>query len=129
MRLKLFLLLVASDQIFKLLALKFFHPVFNNGIAFGFGGDIPVMVTIIVFLILFLSVYKNKSGSGEMFLLAGGAGNILDRLLYGKIVDWIKFGSLWFNLADVYIVAGIIVIMVNVFMRSCVNKSINPLIH
>ena len=39
-----------------------------------------------------------------MILLAGGAGNILDRLIYGKIVDWIKFGSLWFNLADVYIV-------------------------
>ena len=76
-------------------------------------------------MILALSIYKNKSGFGEMILLAGGAGNILDRLIYGKIVDWIKFGSLWFNLADVYIVGGIAVIIVDALIRSYVNKAVN----
>ena len=110
MKLKLFILLVASDQILKLLAIRFLYPAFNSGIAFGLGGDIPVMVTIIVFLILFLSVYKKKIGLGEILLLAGGAGNILDRLVYGKIVDWIRFGNLWFNLADGYISLGVVLI-------------------
>ena len=111
MKLKLFVLLVASDQILKLSAIKFFHPLLNSGVAFGIGGNIPILAIIIVFLILFLSVSKGKLGFGEMLLLAGGAGNILDRLMYGKIVDWIKFGSLWFNLADVYIVGGIALII------------------
>ena len=125
MRLKLFILFVASDQILKLLAVKFFHPAFNSGIAFGIGKNVPVIITAVVFLILALSIYKNKSGFGEMILLAGGAGNILDRLIYGKIVDWIKFGSLWFNLADVYIVGGIAVIIVDALIRSYVNKDVN----
>ena len=111
MKLKLFVLLVASDQILKLSAIKFFHPLLNSGVAFGIGGNIPILAIIIVFLILFLSVSKGKLGFGEMLLLAGGAGNILDRLMYGKIVDWIKFGSLWFNLADVYIAIGVGCIM------------------
>ena len=125
MRLKLFILFVASDQILKFLAVKFFHPAFNSGIAFGIGKNVPVIITAVVFLILALSIYKNKSGFGEMILLAGGAGNILDRLIYGKIVDWIKFGSLWFNLADVYIVGGIAVIIVDALIRSYVNKAVN----
>ena len=108
MRLKLFILFVAFDQISKLLALKYSQPAFNSGIAFGVGENIPLLAILIIFLVLFLSVGIGRSGFGEIFLLAGGAGNILDRLIYGKIVDWIKFGSLWFNLADVYIVGGII---------------------
>lgn len=107
MRLRLFILFVASDQILKLLASKFFHPVFNTGIAFGIGENIPIISIIIVYLLLALLVIKSKSGLGEVLLFAGGAGNILDRLIYGKIVDWISLGSLWFNLADVYIAIGV----------------------
>ena len=114
MRLKLFVLFVASDQILKLFAINFFHPVFNSGIAFGVGENIPVLSTIVVFLILFASIYKSGFKFGEMLLLAGGAGNILDRLIYGKIVDWIKFGSLWFNLADVYIGLGVLMMVIDV---------------
>lgn len=116
---KLFILLVASDQILKLLAVNFFHPALNSGVAFGIGENIPIISIIIVYLTLALMVIKSKSGFGEMLLLAGGAGNILDRLIYGKIVDWIRFGNLWFNLADGYIVAGIILIIVRIiFIRT-----------
>ena len=126
MRLKLFVSFVASDQILKLLAINFFHPAFNSGIAFGFGENIPMYAIIVVFLILFASIYRGGFKFGEMLLLAGGAGNILDRLMYGKIVDWMRIGSLWFNLADVYIVGGTAVIIVNALMRLYINKSINP---
>lgn len=118
-RLKLFISLIASDQILKLLAVKFFHPALNSGIAFGIGENIPVITTIVVYLILFISIYKSGFKYGEMLLLAGGAGNILDRLIYGKIIDWIRFGNLWFNLADGYIVAGIILIISKIiFIRT-----------
>lgn len=117
MRLKLFIFLVAADQLFKFLALKFFHPVFNRGIAFGMGENIPIVLIIIAYLFLALWILRHKSGFGEILLLAGGAGNILDRLTAGNIVDWISFGSLWFNLADAYIVGGVAVIIVNALIR------------
>ena len=124
-RLRLFILLVISDQILKLLAAKFLQPAFNSGIVFGVGKNVPVILILTVSLVLVLSVYKSKSGFGEVLLLAGGAGNILDRLIYGKVVDWIKLWSLWFNLADVYIVGGIAVIIVDALIRSYVNKAVN----
>lgn len=124
MRLKLFILLVASDQILKLLAVNFFHPALNSGVAFGIGENIPIISIIIVYLTLALMVIKSKSGFGEMLLLAGGAGNILDRLIYGKIVDWIRFGNLWFNLADVYLVGGIALIIRDIiFIKALKHES------
>lgn len=117
MRLKLFILLVAADQFFKFLALKFLHPVYNRGIAFGLGENVPLLLIIIAYSVLVLWILRNKSGLREILLLAGGAGNILDRLTAGNIVDWISFGSLWFNLADAYIVGGVAVIIVNALMN------------
>lgn len=124
MRFKLFILLVASDQISKLLAIKYSQPVFNSGVAFGVGRGIPGLVIIIVFLILSILVFRGRSGLGEMLLLAGGAGNILDRLVYGKIVDWIRFVNLWFNLADVYIGLGMILIISKIiFIRTLKHEN------
>jgi signal peptidase II len=125
-RFKLLILLVASDQILKLLAVKFFHPALNSGVAFGVGENIPVIATIVVYLILSISIYKSRFKYGEMLLLAGGAGNILDRLIYGKIVDWIKFGNLWFNLADVYISLGVLMIVIDVISSKIKSQNSKP---
>lgn len=126
MRLKLFILLVASDQILKVLAVKFFHPVFNRGIAFGAGEDIPIALIMIAYAILALWIFRNKSGLGEMLLLAGGAGNILDRLIIGNIVDWISLGSLWFNLADAYISFGVLMITLNIASSNLKSQNSKP---
>ena len=82
----------------------------NSGAAFGIGENIPLWLIIGIFLAVLLAAYQDRFRLGELIFLAGGAGNILDRLIYGKIVDWIKFGNLWFNLADVYISLGVILI-------------------
>ena len=100
--------LIFLDQISKLLSIKFLNAVSNSGIAFGIGENIPLWLVIGFFLAVVFVAYRDRFKTGEIIFLAGGAGNILDRLMYGKIVDWIKFGSLWFNLADIYIVSGII---------------------
>ncbi len=103
-------LLIVLDQFLKLFAVTFFQSVFNSGIAFGIGKNVPVSATIIVFFVLSALLLRGKFSFGETLLLAGGAGNILDRLIYGKVVDWIRFGNLWFNLADVYIGLGVLMI-------------------
>jgi lipoprotein signal peptidase len=40
-------------------------------------------------------------------LAAGGASNLLDRLFFGGVRDVFTWGSLYFNLADVYVVGGL----------------------
>ena len=50
------------------------------------------------------------------FLLAGTVGNCLDRIFNGYVVDFISIKNFpVFNLADVFIVCSIIIIVVNLF--------------
>ena len=109
MKLKLFFAvsLVFLDQISKLLSLKFLRAVSNSGAAFGIGENIPFWLIMGIFLVVFLLAYQDGFKPEKMILLAGGTGNIFDRLMHGKIIDWIKLGHLWFNLADVYITIGV----------------------
>jgi signal peptidase II len=100
-----------------------FQNVRNKGVAFGLGGDIPAVVigaTILVLLglLVFLAA---RSRTGWLIwlpaaLLIGGAlGNLADRVRDGAVTDFIDL-PLWptFNLADVAIVAGVLLLLFDV---------------
>ena len=100
-----------------------FENVRNEGIAFGFGGDISAVVigaTVVVLLGL-LAFLAARSRSGWLVwlpaaLLIGGAlGNLADRVRDGAVTDFIDL-PLWptFNLADLAIVAGVILLLFEV---------------
>jgi len=59
---------------------------------------------------------------GICFVIGGGLGNLYDRLLYGSVTDFLhidfyilKTGI--FNLADVSIMTGMIMILINLYIR------------
>ncbi len=51
-------------------------------------------------------------------LLGGSLGNLLDRIKYGKVIDFIAF-SFWptFNIADVAICIGIGILIINMYKK------------
>ncbi|HTF20206.1 MAG TPA: signal peptidase II [Chryseolinea sp.] len=60
--------------------------------------------------------------AGICFLVGGGLGNIMDRLFYGSVTDFLhlqygRFQTGIFNLADVSIVIGLILILVSSYSR------------
>jgi signal peptidase II len=60
--------------------------------------------------------------AGICFLVGGGLGNILDRLFYGSVTDFLhfqygRFQTGIFNLADVSIVIGLFLIVVSSYSR------------
>jgi signal peptidase II len=100
-----------------------FENVRNKGVAFGLGGDISavaVAATIVVLLGL-LAFLVARSRTGWLIwlpvaLVIGGAlGNLSDRVRDGAVTDFIDL-PLWptFNLADVAIVAGVILLLFDV---------------
>jgi signal peptidase II len=100
-----------------------FENIRNKGVAFGLGGDISaVIIGLTIAVLLGLLVFLASRGRGGWLvwlpaaLLIGGAiGNLADRVRDGGVTDFIDL-PLWptFNLADVAIVAGVLLLLLDV---------------
>lgn len=122
-------LIMASFDMFEVLEIipSFFNLIYvtNTGAAFGFlAGEQAlwrqlffVGVALFALAVLFFT-YRHYRSHGRLYthaigLIAGGAlGNLIDRLLYGAVVDFLDFyvGDLhWpaFNVADSAITIGV----------------------
>ena len=132
------LLIVTADQLSKLWIRSnllvgqslpeagFFRltHVHNTGAAFGLFQDqtfaltIVALVGIVILLVYALFIYhrfpflNNGLGISALGLVLGGTvGNLIDRLRFGYVIDFIDVG-IWpaFNIADSAIVVGVIIL-------------------
>ena len=78
--------------------------VFNTGAAFslfqGFGGVIAVIgLAVSIYLIVAIWRLRDRwlEGVAYALMLAGALGNLTDRLLHGKVVDFVHVHYGWFN--------------------------------
>ena len=100
--------------------------VWNKGFAFGlFQNNIFSINILYIFLIgsviLVLIIYANKLNQKYYFLIfgliiGGALGNLIDRILYGAVVDFIDLHYMnlhWyvFNIADICISIGCILLV------------------
>lgn len=108
--------------------------VHNTGAAFSmFEGArwIFVIIAIIFLNVIFQFFIKNKNLSKKdiiiyALLLAGIIGNLIDRVLYGYVIDFLDFTIFGydfaiFNLADTFIVISIILILIFMGDKKCKN--------
>lgn len=96
------------------------HLVANRGILLGFPAptSIIVLATVGVVIVALRSARGSRLTTALAYgLLAGGAmGNLFDRF-QGRhgfppeaVVDWISVGRITFNLADVFLVVGVVML-------------------
>jgi signal peptidase II len=105
--------------------------VWNRGITFGLFGDSPgatrwVLTGVSVIIVVILAVWMWRVSrawvAGALGAVIGGAvGNIIDRLHYGAVADFLDFHmGQWhwpaFNLADSAIVVGVAILMLDSFI-------------
>lgn len=104
----------------------------NRGISFGIFNNMPYISSILLYVVGAISVYifylllkaKNLLQNSTFLLIFSGAvGNLLNRIQYGYVVDFIDFHiKNWhfpaFNLADSYICIGIFLIIFNEILKS-----------
>lgn len=108
-------LLKNADQplipgVIKLLGIR------NTGVSFGLLAGYPETVALITLaLILLADLFLRRMRLGGLgalgagLMLGGALGNLLDRLIYGAVVDYLKLLFMdfpVFNLADVAILLG-----------------------
>jgi signal peptidase II len=138
--------IVVADQLTKALVLARFAPgerleltgflnlvlVFNKGAAFSLlaqapGWQTPVLVLIALAAAVVLSALivrnpgKTLLCSGLALVLGGALGNVIDRLRFGHVVDFIDLhaaGWHWpaFNVADSGITVGAVILVLEGFL-------------
>ena len=107
-----------------------FTYVTNDGMAFGLsfpgGKHILLVMTILLtgFIVGFL--WKEKDGHplvkyGLALILSGAIGNLIDRLFYGKVVDFLdvmigNFHWYIFNVADSAVTVGMVLFLIHSFL-------------
>jgi signal peptidase II len=112
------------------------YLIWNKGIAFGlfsfeqnsFYNFITILIIVINLVILIMIIKSNDIKSYFlMFILGGSSGNLFDRLYYSAVPDFIDFhinDFHWFifNVADVFISAGVICLIIVEFFFNKTSK-------
>lgn len=129
----IFICIIIIDQLSKFLLIRKniqiipnllkFTYLENNGAAFGIFNTNIVLISnlliVIVLLVYWLKSEKNNTKNISLTLIiAGSIGNLVDRVVRGYVIDFIK---IWdnipiFNIADISIVIGLIILlMLNIY--------------
>ena len=97
--------------------------VHNIGGALGiFPGSgwlfLAVSIVVSVLISFFLLLHKDQNalmGTGLALLLAGALGNLIDRLAYGYVLDFLEFRGLFVNnFADICVSVGAVLVFIHV---------------
>lgn len=101
-----------------------FTYVRNTGVSFGMLADNLFLILILQLIIIFILIYlKTKLLPDHffinfcyVFIFAGAIGNLIDRFIYGYVIDFFDF-QIWpvFNFADIYIVLGVFGLILFIF--------------
>ena len=110
---------VIIPDILRLVYLK------NTGAAFGLLKGQQFFLAIIAALVLLYIVYYVKRElcinrtqyTSLIFIFAGTAGNFINRVFAGGVIDFFDLYGKWpiFNLADIFINIGVFLLIVSIF--------------
>jgi signal peptidase II len=109
--------------------------IFNSGIAFSLFDDngvwgrwvlVGLVALVLLYLVRILIKEKNLSSYESLALtliLCGGAGNLIDRIFIGHVVDFIhvfyqEYSFYVFNFADSYITIGVTLYLIYILFIS-----------
>lgn len=139
--------LLAADQITKFFVLRDLQslrsiPIFpgllelsyieNTGAAFGLFKNMMwfvFLITVVAFIVILVILFRYRkhtffSYAAAALLMAGGIGNLLDRIFYGFVVDFIHvmFFDYIFNFADCCVTVGVVLFVIHVILISAREK-------
>lgn len=104
---------------------------YNSGAAFGIFQNGNLVFTILAIIVILLILYYfPRTERNDWWLrvamamqFAGAAGNLIDRLAFAHVTDFISVGSFAvFNLADASISVGVAVLLLGVWLKERAEK-------
>lgn len=102
----------------------------NKGAAFSFfSGATIVLIVLSILVLAFLHYYvltEEKMTKWRVFglgiVIGGVVGNLIDRIMYGAVIDYLSFDIFGyefpvFNIADIGITVGFVILAINILRR------------
>ena len=112
-----------------------FTYVENTGGAYGIGSNnilMFIIINVIIIGILMKFVISKRDEINNALLIAisliiaGGMGNLIDRIFRGYVIDFIDINPVLkypvFNIADIFVVTGCIVIAIELIYRTIKSR-------
>lgn len=119
---KLYISTNFSDNVILIKNILSIEKVDNEGIAFGFNKENiqNIILSILVIGLIVKFILKHDKNMNTLvriclsMIIAGGVGNLIDRIFRGAVFDFIKLGINFpvFNFADIFIFIGWIIYVV-----------------
>ena len=103
----------------------------NSGAAFGMFQNGNLVFMTLAFIVIGAIIYYFQYVEAEDWplkmamglQLAGAAGNLVDRLMFGKVTDFVSIGTFpVFNVADSSITVGVIVLLLGVWIKERADR-------
>lgn len=92
-----------------------------------------IVINIVILIVLLIYILKNFNNLSRtlnislLLVLGGGIGNLIDRIFRGYVIDYIDVNNLLkfpiFNIADILVVIGIVIIIICLFLEETKNRS------
>lgn len=110
-----------------------FEYVENRGAVFGImqgSNYILAIISLVICIAIGGYILKAKKESKKIhfawyMILAGGLGNLIDRVVRGYVVDFIATPFIaTFNIADSFVVIGVLLLLINEIIDSMRNKNV-----
>ena len=104
---------------------------YNSGAAFGMFQNGNLIFTVLAFIVIGAIIYYFPYVESDDWTLrlamglqlGGAAGNLVDRLMMGKVTDFISVGTFpVFNVADSSISVGVVVLLLGVWIKERNDK-------
>ena len=118
-------LMNVNDSIIVIKDFFYITYVRNTGAAWSiFAGETLglIIITLIIISLIVYYIFKNKPKTkiekvGYSMVLSGAIGNLMDRIIYGYVIDFFDFNIFGynypiFNLADSFIFVGVILLVI-----------------
>ncbi len=110
---------------------NFFYltKIYNDGASWNILAGHPIIIIIITIIVLIaLLIYQSRfkinlrNTLAFSFVYGGIMGNLIDRMLYGYVIDFFDFKIFGydfpvFNIADIFIVCGIFLLFIAVIKK------------
>ena len=121
----IFSLLFLSERISKLLVISSgYNYKINTGLAFSGFSNLPnliINISSVIGLLLFFIYFKHQkmpskiTRLGFILITSGGISNLFDRILFRGVIDYISLSIFpMFNLADIFIVSGSLLLVLRI---------------